>query len=86
MHVSMPKMRTTVEITDEQRVELMRLAAQRGEKGFSSVVREAIDRYLEVEASRDDLVQVARAARGTLNGKDADALANRVAEIRSHWR
>src|SRR5690606_23745439 len=52
-------MRTTVEITDEQRVELLRLAAQRGEKGFSGLVREAIARYLEAEASREDLVQAA---------------------------
>jgi Arc/MetJ-type ribon-helix-helix transcriptional regulator len=79
-------MRTTVEITEEQRIELVRLAARRGEKGFSGVVREAIDRYLEVEASREDLVQVARAARGTFSAKDADALAVRVAETRSRWR
>ena len=33
-------MRTTIEITEAQRGELLKIASGRGEKGFSSVVRE----------------------------------------------
>lgn len=65
---------------------MLRLAARRGEKGFSSVVREAIDRYLEAEAGREDLVKLARGARGALSNKDADALATRVEKVRGQWR
>lgn len=39
-------MRTTVEITAEQRARLLELAARRGEKGFSGLVREALESYL----------------------------------------
>ena len=39
-------MRTTVEITAEQRAQLLKLAARRGEKGFSGLVREALETYL----------------------------------------
>ena len=45
-------MRTTVEITDAQRAELLKLAAQRGEKGFSAVIREALDLYLRQHRAR----------------------------------
>ena len=36
-------MRTTIEITEVQRAELLTLSADRGEEGFSGVVREALD-------------------------------------------
>jgi predicted transcriptional regulator len=65
--------RITVEITDEQRLELQRLAVRRGKRGPSTVLREAVERYLEAEAERDDLVKLARGVRGTWSKKDADA-------------
>src|SRR3972149_4767993 len=40
-------MRTTVEITDEQRARLLELAARRGEKGFSKLVQEALERFID---------------------------------------
>src|SRR5260370_421628 len=40
-------MRTTVEIADEHRARLVELAARRKEKGFSRIVSEAIEQYLE---------------------------------------
>ena len=40
-------MRTTVEISDSHRARLLKLAADRGEKGFSHLVREALDQYLD---------------------------------------
>jgi len=39
-------MRTTVEITPEQRARLLELAARQGRKGFSHLVREALETYL----------------------------------------
>lgn len=81
-------MRTTVEITDEQRARLLELAARRGEKGFSRIVQEALDRYLEEEAvdAQNARAKQALAVLGTLDGKDADALEARVRALRDHWR
>ena len=39
--------RTTVEIPDVQRARLLELAVRRGEKGFSRLIQEAVDRLLE---------------------------------------
>lgn len=79
-------MRTTIEITEKQRGELLKLSSARGEKGFSSVVRDAIDLYLETHASRRDAVKAALGVRGVLEGEEGDALKSDVEAIRRNWR
>ena len=79
-------MRTTIEITEAQRAELLKIAGSRGEKGFSSVVREAVDLYLKTYASREDAVRAARGVRGALAESEADALEEETAAIRRSWR
>ncbi len=79
-------MRTTVEIQDSQRAKLLKLAAERGEKGFSRLVQEALDRYLDEQASRGARIEVALALAGTLDAEAADALEASVRRIRSTWR
>jgi len=57
MHVHVIQIRgvrTTVEISDAQRAALLKLAAERGEKGFSRLVGEALDRYLAELAALDE--------------------------------
>ena len=75
-----------MEITDEQRARLLELAASRGEKGFSGVVREAIDRYLVEAVARRELVDHALATLGTLEDEEADALEQSVEKMRRVWR
>jgi hypothetical protein len=79
-------MRTTVEITDTQRARLLDLAARRGEKGFSRLVQEAIDRLLADKDSGKARVEAALALEGSLTTQAADALAASVTRIRSNWR
>lgn len=79
-------MRTTIELTDEQRARLLQIAANRGEKGFSRLVQEAIDLYLEGQSRRGDAIQRALAVQGKLLERDADALEERVSSIRKEWR
>lgn len=76
-------MRTTVEITEEQHLALTALAAKRGVRGFSALVREAIDRYL-AEQRGDDLEAVL-ALRGILSPEEGDALERRIAEAWATW-
>lgn len=76
-------MRTTVEITDEQHVALAALAARRGVRGFSVLVREAIDQYL-AEQSGEDLEAVL-ALRGVLTPEEGEALERRIAEAWATW-
>jgi predicted transcriptional regulator len=50
MHVHASKirvMRTTIELRDDQRARLLEIAAREGRKGFSHLIQEAVDRFLE---------------------------------------
>jgi len=79
-------MRTTVEIDDVQRAELLKLAAQRGEKGFSSVIREALDLYLRQHRAKKEAVAQALKVQGTFSDEEADALELSVRQLREKWR
>ena len=78
-------MRTTIELSDEVRARLLALAAKRGQKGFSSIVQEALERYLDAE-NDDERVERARNAIGALNDRDADELRASIADLRDRWR
>jgi hypothetical protein len=78
-------MRTTIEITADQRVALTALAARRGLRGFSALVQEAIDEYLAENA--DDELTSFLALEGSLSDEEADQVEGRIAELRSApWR
>jgi len=79
-------MRTTVELTEDQRAELLKIAAQRGMKGFSQLVQEAINSYLESQASRASLISAAIEMKGSLKNKSADEFETRTKSIRENWR
>lgn len=60
-------MRTTILLTDEQRAKLIELAAQRGHKGYSKLVQDAVDAYLAEQqalASRPTVEASTPAQRG----------------------
>ncbi len=79
-------MRTTIELTDEQRAELLKLAAKRGMKGFSQLVQEALDEYLRRQGRREEAIANALTLRGCLKGKPADDFEERVKSLRELWR
>jgi DNA-binding MarR family transcriptional regulator len=79
-------MRTTIELTDRQRAKLLEIAAQRGEKGFSHLVQEAVDRYLNEEVVRRERVDAARSVLGGLTDREAAELEASVTRIRGAWR
>lgn len=79
-------MRTTIEISEEHRAQLLELAARRGEKGFSSLVQEALDAFLEAQSGADDKRRRALLLRGSLDERGAERLRASTAEIRGSWR
>jgi hypothetical protein len=79
-------MRTTVELTDDQRARLLDLAARRGEKGFSRLVQEAIDRYLADEVDRLARVERALQLAGSFDDQAAQALKDSIHDLRGRWR
>ncbi len=79
-------MRTTIEIRDEQRAKLLELAARRGEKGFSRLVQEALELYLDEIAARERRVDEALGAIGSLDDEDVKELRESVRRVRERWR
>ena len=79
-------MRTTIEISDEQRAKLLETAAKRGEKGFSSIVEKALEEYFEAELTRSETVQEALAAIGSLGKEETKNLRDDISKLRGSWR
>ncbi len=81
-------MRTTIELPDDLRARVLALAARRRLRGFSRIVEEALERYLETEneADRAQRVEQAIAALGSLSARSAEAMRDRIRRIRRRWR
>ena len=79
-------MRTTIEITPEQRARLVEMAARRGEKGFSKLVQQALDAFLSAQASEKEKRRRALSLKGALDSSAAEALRAATRVIRESWR
>jgi hypothetical protein len=79
-------MRTTIEMKPEHRARILELAANRGEKGFSNVVAEALELYLEAGSGRTNAIQSALALKGSMRETEAAGLLARTGRIRANWR
>ena len=79
-------MRTTIEIRPEHRARLLELAGRRGYKGFSQLIGEALDGYLQAQAAQAEVRKHARMLRGALSAKDAKTLRTATEKIRGSWR
>ena len=79
-------MRTTVELKPEHRAALVALAARRGEKGFSSVLEDAIEAYLNGERDREQRRRELLSLQGSLSEEEAGELWETARELRASWR
>lgn len=79
-------MRTTVEMKARHRSALLALAAERGEKGFSSVLAEAIQLYLDGERERTRQREEFLSLAGSLSSEEGEDLRTGVRAIREQWR
>jgi hypothetical protein len=86
MHVIMSIMRTTVEMKPQHRSALLALAARRGEKGFSSVLAEAIEAYLSEERTRVQRRKEVLSLAGSLSDDEAKSLRSTATSLRENWR
>jgi hypothetical protein len=84
VHACDRSMRTTIEMKPEHRARLLELAASRGEKGFSTVVAEALELYLKAQRDRKNAIR--SALKGSMRESDAAGLLARTQSIRANWR
>jgi hypothetical protein len=74
-------MRTTIELSAAHRAQLARLAAERGEKGFSRFIAGALEAYFD-GLSSDARADAGRRVRGALGESKARDLGEGVQRIR----
>jgi hypothetical protein len=70
----------------EHRARVLELAAARGEKGFSIVVAEALDLYLDAQKGRTSAIRRALALKGSMSETEAAGLSGKTRKIRANWR
>jgi hypothetical protein len=70
----------------EHRSALLALAAQRGQKGFSAVLEEAVEHYLRGERERQRQKRKLLSLAGSLSEQDASDLRESAVSLRQHWR
>lgn len=62
------------------------MAAQEGRKGFSHLIQEAVDRFLDEESERREEVAEALALVGSFEPEAAEDLRRRTQALRERWR
>lgn len=67
-------MRTTVELSERTYRRLRSVAAERGIRGFSPIVEEAVSNYLERARERAEVAEAIEAARGAWSEEDVEEL------------
>lgn len=77
-------MRTTVELTADQHRTLSALARQRGLRGFSLLVQEALDAYLRDLGAEE--LQSLLDLEGSLDDAEEREVRQRIEDARSMWR
>lgn len=88
MHEESGSMRTTIELDAAQLEKLKSLAAQRGEKGYSKIISEALSRYFR-ELSDEQRAERRRAIerlKGSISDEEAEHMHRVVRELRENWR
>ncbi len=78
-------MRTTVELSEPLYRRLKSEAVERGTRGFSSIVEEALSVYFDSEPSRRRRLDAIRAAEGAWSEMDVQGWEREVEEAWASW-
>lgn len=79
-------MRTTIELKNESRARLLEVAARRGEKGFSRLVNEAVEQFLDSAVADRERRRAALSLRGRMGNGEARELRAATTALRESWR
>ena len=79
-------MRTTIDISDKHRSVLLSLAAQKGLRGYSGIIKEALDFYIAHHARASDLKKDVLKMKGSWRAEETKKIRSRLAELRENWK
>lgn len=77
--------RTTIELSDRTYAQLRARAAERGMRGFSAIVEEALERLFE-KGGTDDLIAAVKEAEGAWSEGDVEEWERARKEAWASWR
>jgi len=79
-------MRTTIEISDRHRSILQSLAAQKGLRGYSGIIQEALDYYVEHQTRSADAKRDILKMKGSWKTQETKKIRSKLAELRENWK
>lgn len=79
-------MRTTIDIPDRMRAELLALAAKRRMRGYSEIIKEAIGFYLREMRIREKSRRQVLKLEGVWAAEDAETIAEAVESAWAGWK
>jgi metal-responsive CopG/Arc/MetJ family transcriptional regulator len=79
-------MRTTVELSNDHRSSLHSLAARRGLRGYSKLIQEAVDLYIQEMTAKEGGAEHLLQMRGTWNKEEARKFQKKLRGIRKNWK
>lgn len=78
-------MRTTIDLKEEHRALLHAIAARRGWRGYSRVVEEAVEFYLQHHAEAEEARCALLKRKGAWAPEEAERIRHAIAELRKQW-
>ena len=79
-------MRTTVELSNDHRSSLHSLAARRGLRGYSKLIQEAVDLYIQEMTAKEGGAKDVLQMRGSWNKEEARKFQKKLKGIRKNWK
>ena len=79
-------MRTTIEISDKHRSILLALAAQKGLRGYSGIIEEALDHYILHQSKTANKKNEILKMEKTWDVEETKAIRSNLGELRENWK
>jgi len=79
-------MRTTIEVSDRHRMILLSLSAERGLRGYSSIIQEALDYYIEHQIRSADAKGDILKMKGSWETEETKNIKSKLTELRENWK
>ena len=79
-------MRTSIEISDKHRSTLLSLAAQKGLRGYSGIIQEALDYYIAHQTRTADVREKVLRMKGSWKEEETEQIKYRLADLRENWK
>ena len=78
-------MRTTIEIPDHYRSILHSLAVKKGLRGYSAIIEDALDKYIDGLSRKDSLKSEILQMMGSWQKEEISKTRKKIKEMRENW-